>query len=481
MVIGLVRTKLVAVLIGPSGVGLLGIYQSITGLASTIAGLGIQTSGVRDVAKNHSEGNRCGVAKIITSLQRVSWITGLVGMLIFVAFAPWISRISFGSSAYTWQIVALSITIMLTNVTAGQDAILQGTRRIGDLARISIFGALFGTMIAVGLYAWLGIEGIVPYLVIAGLMSLGLSTFFARKIEVETVATTWQESCHQSGSLIRFGLAMVVGSIVAALVTYMTRVLIIRDFGLTGAGIFTAAFTFSGMFVQFVLGAMGADFYPRLTSVSNDHTRMNELINQQTEIGLLLAYPGLLATLVLAPYAIAIFYTVEFAPAGEMLKWFVIGCMGRVLSWPLGFSLIAKGQSGLFMASETVFHILHLAMIWVGLYAFGLVGVSVAFALLYLFHTIGMALITRHTIGFSWSVGVWQQLRWMLPLASVIFLGMIFLPLLYAIPLGLVANAVASILCLRFLVIRLGFEHRIPRTIHAIPGASLLLRGLNSR
>ena len=478
MVIGLVRTKLVAILIGPSGVGLLGIFQSITGLASTVAGLGIQTSGVREIAKFHGTENHFEVARTVITLQRVSWFTGVAGMLLLTLLAPQISVISFGSQDYTWSIIALGVTVLVGNISGGQGAVIQGTRRIGDLARVSILSALFGTLISVGLYAWLGVDGIVPSLVVMSFVSLGISTFYATKINIAKVKTSWQASWKQSGKMIKFGLAMVASGVVSAIVTYFTRVLIIREFDLAAAGIFTAAFSLSGMFVQFVLGAMGADFYPRLTAISNDHPRMNQLINEQTEIGLLLAFPGLLVTLVLAPYALAIFYTKEFASADGMLTWFIIGCMGRVISWPLGFSLLAKGQGGLYMATETSFQIVHLGLIWLGIKTIGLVGASVAFAVLYFFYTIGMILVTWQNIGFAWSADVWRQVAWMTPLATVVLIVVAFLPQWVALPVGMVISAASGIQCLRQLTLRLGRDHKIPRTIQFIPGGNYLLHGL---
>ncbi len=480
LVIGLVRTKFVAVLIGPTGIGLLGIYLSINEMTAKIAGMGIQTSGVRDVAKFCGDGDENGVAKTITTLRRVCWFTGAVGMLLLCVLAPWISKFSFGSSDYSWAIAALGITILLSNVAGGQSAILQGTRRIGDLARIKVFGALASTLVAIACYAWLGITGIVPVLVIMSVIALGISTYFARRIDVANVTTSWLESWNQARSLVRLGLAMVFPGIVAAVVTYITRIWITRDFGLIGVGIFTAAFTLSALFVNFVLGAMGADYYPRLTAAIHDNSQMNRLINEQTEVGLLLAFPGLMCTLVLAPFALTLFYTSDFAPAAEMLKWFILGCMGQVLAWPLGFSLLAKGQGGLFVAFETAIHLIHLGMIWIGLNALGLEGVSVAFVSLNVVATIGMLLVTRQTIGFSWSANVWSQLAWMIPLTVVVFLFNVYLPEKYAltIPVGLVASLVSGVVCLRQLAVRVGKNHRVPQTIRSLPCGKWLLSGL---
>ena len=50
LTIQMLRTKFAAVLIGTGGIGLLAIYTSIQSVIGTVAGLGIQSSAVRDIA-----------------------------------------------------------------------------------------------------------------------------------------------------------------------------------------------------------------------------------------------------------------------------------------------------------------------------------------------------------------------------------------------------------------------------------------------
>ncbi len=50
-IIGLVRIKAVAILLGPGGVGLVSLYISAMGLIGTVSGLGITNSGVREVVQ----------------------------------------------------------------------------------------------------------------------------------------------------------------------------------------------------------------------------------------------------------------------------------------------------------------------------------------------------------------------------------------------------------------------------------------------
>lgn len=298
--------------------------------------------------------------------------------------SPLLSQWTFGSDQYAVEIALLGLVILMGNVSGGQMALIQGLRRIGDLARLQVIGAGAGTALSIGFYLWLGLRGIMPALLLTVGVQLAASWYFARRVPVPAVIMSWWESLRMAGGLMRLGLVLMWSGLAVSLVTYLTRALITQQISLEAVGIFSAAFALSGMFVNFVLNAMGADYYPRLAAVASDRGAVNRLVNEQTEIGLLLAVPDLLATLALTPWIIRIFYTEAFLPAADMLQWFVFGCLGRVISWPLGFVMLALGKGQWFFVTETLANALHLALIGVGLWVLGLEGVALAFFILYL-------------------------------------------------------------------------------------------------
>ncbi|WP_417740598.1 O-antigen translocase [Rosistilla oblonga] len=465
MAIGLLRTKAVAVLIGPSGVGLVGTLQSVLTIASTVAGLGIQTSGVRDVAIHFGKDDLRQITRTVITLRRICWATGIFGFISLWLMAPWISQWTFQSQERVSTIRWLALTILLGNLAGGQAAIIQGTRRIGDLARISVIGGIASTAVSIGFYVWLGIDGIAPALLALSFVSLTASTYFSRKIQLAPAQITWLESFRQAIDLTGLGLTLVWSGLLVAIVSYLTRLMLIETLNLSSVGIYTAAFTLSGLLVNFVLRAMGADYYPRLTAASNDHNAVNRMVNQQTEIGLLLALPGLLATLTFAPLAIRLLYTAEFLPAAALLQWFALGCLGRVISWPMGFILLACSKSKTFAVTETATNMAHLAMIWLGLQTLQLIGVSIAYAASYLFHTILMLIATAFVTGFRW-----DRSNKLLVLASVGAAGTtLTLNQILPPPMGLLTGSIGSLValyfCLNRLGSRLGSEHRLTKLI----------------
>ena len=405
-VIGMVRTKAVAVLLGPSGVGLVGLYVSITGLVSTIAQLGIDQSGVREVAEASGTGDPERVARVVKTLRRVCWLTGILGWLLTVALAWPLSQWTFGSTERMWAVAVLGITVLIGAVTGGQTALLQGMRRIGDLARIQVLSAIVTTFIAIGLYAWLGEKGIIPVLIFTILVQLGVSWYFSRRIQIPKVPQSWLETAANAKRLVGLGSAFMYGALLAAIVGVAIRSLIVRDLGLDANGIYQAAWGLSGMFAGFILGAMGTDFYPRLTAVAHDNEKVNQMVNEQTEIGILLALPGLLGTLAFAPWLMHLFYSEKFLHGAALLPWFVIGVFGQVIIFPLGYIQRAKGAIRWIYIGQTEANAVNVLLCFILTKKYGIIGIGYAYLAHIIIHGIVVFAISAQLSKFRWSKSV---------------------------------------------------------------------------
>lgn len=403
MLLGMVRVKFIAIVVGATGLGLNTSFTAIHTLFSTVASLGLQSSAVRDIAAAVNRNNQQEIGRKVLTLRRICWLTGLVGMLILILLSPMISQITFGHQKYVLDIAALGLIILFGNLSGGQMALIQGMRRIGDIVRVNILTAILGTAAAIIFYATLELEGIVPALITTSAAQLVLSWNYARQVQVPEATLTLRQTLAEASGMIKLGTVLMWNGLMSSGVAYLTIMLITRNEGAQAVGLYSAAFTLSGMFVNFILGAMSADYYPRLTGVASDKPAMVRMVNEQTEIGLLLALPGLLATMVFAPWIIQIFYTSEFIGAVELLRWFILGCLCRVISWPMGYIMLALGKSKWLILSESVMHVLHILFIYIGLKEYGFVAVAQAFFLLYALHILVTFFIGRRLIHFFWS------------------------------------------------------------------------------
>ncbi len=472
--IAMARTKVVAMLLGPAGIGVVSLYQSLTALVGTVAGLGVSSSGVREVAEACASNDPQRIAISSRILIRLSWITGGIGWLLTAALSYPLSQWAFGSHEHAWAVAILGASLLLTTVSGGQMALLQGMRRIGDMARIQILSMAIGTLVAIGLYAWLKEKGIVPVLLSSAIISISFTAYYASQIPRVETTLDWRQTVSGSKRLISLGIAFMWSAIMTAGVAFATRAIITRDLGIEANGIFQSAWGISGMFAGFILSAMGTDFYPRLTAASHDHALMNRMVNEQTEIGILLALPGLLGTMVFAPLIMKFFYTAEFLKGAELLPFFVIGVFGRVISWPMGFIQLAKGASRCFAITETLANLLHLVLVYMLLRLTGLSGAALAFAILYGVYTVGMLLVSHSLTTFRWSVPTLSLLGLASALMVAAFIGQRYLAPNTSLILGASLTAASAIISLRGIASRLDSNHRILRLAGRFPGVRWL-------
>jgi PST family polysaccharide transporter len=236
----------------------------------------------------------------------------------------------------------------------------------------------------------------------------------------------------------------------------------VRHAGLAEAGLYQSAWTLSGLGVGVILQAMGADFYPRLVSVARDHSQINQLVNEQTQVSLLLAGVGVMATMTLAPVAVPLLYSRAFGGTEEVLRWLCLGMTLRVLTWPMGYILVAKGASRCFVATEAVWAAAHVGLAALLVGAFGLTGAGMAFFGAYAVQAVLLATLVRRTSGMRWSRANFRTARVVLPTVGGTFLALQLLPHDAGLVVGLAATLAMSAWSLRTLA-RLVPEGRLAR------------------
>jgi len=403
MLIRMLRTKVLALLLGPGGIGLEAIYDSVVTLSKTAVDLGISSSGVRQIAAAVGSGSRPVIATTVYTLRRVCLVLGIIGATTLFLSREAVSRLAFGNADHASDIGLLSIILLFGAVMGGQGALLQGMRRIGDLAKMNMFGALAGAVLSIPIvYVW-GRAGIPAYMVLAAGVGVFVSWSYARRVRIEPVKVPVRQIASEASSLLKLGLVFLSTGLMTTGALFLLRVFVTRQEGVYGAGQFQAANALAMVYVGFVLQAMGTDFYPRLTAVAGDNRKCNQLVNEQAEISILLALPGVLATLALAPWVIQIFYSNKFDKAAEILCWQVTGTFLQVNSWPMGFILLAKGRAAALFWTDLASYSLYVLLGWVSLKLFGLPGTGIAYLGLYIFHWCVVYAIARRISGFTLS------------------------------------------------------------------------------
>lgn len=467
--IGIVRTKLMAVLLGAGGFGLMGLYSSIVDVVVALAGMGINSSGVRQIAQAANSGEDGRIGRTAAVLRRVAVVFGLLGGLLLAIFSREVSAFTFGTDEHAWAVALLSLAVAFRLVAEAQAALIQGTRRIADLAKNGVLGALLGTVASIPIVYVLHKDGVAPALVCITLMSVLTSWWYSRKIAAQAPAMSIGEVRSETAALLKLGFAFMASAFLMMAAAYAVRMMLARQVGLEAAGLYAAAWTLGGLYVNFVLQAMGADFYPRLVGVANNDTECNRLTNEQAQVSMLLAAPGITATIVLAPVVIAIFYSSQFAGAVDTLRWICLGVAMRVITWPMGFIIVAKGRQFLLLLSDVSWALINIALTWICIDYFGLEGAGIAFFASYVCHGVIVYPIVGALSGFRWS-GESLQIGSVFALSvTAVFCVCYFLPMPWSALIGLSITAASAVYSAHTLLTSIA-QDRIPARLQKLLG-----------
>ena len=184
--ISIISAKFVALLLGPTGMGISGLLSSTTGLIGAATNLGLSTSAVRDVSLSYAAGDKYHFSRTVSIFRRLVWGTGLLGLLVCLVLSPFWSNLTFGNYDYTLAFALLSITFLLGQISSGQGVVLQGTRNFKMMAKSGIIGSVIGLFTSIPLFYFWGNEGIVPAMLLSSITGLLLTTYYARKVKIRT-------------------------------------------------------------------------------------------------------------------------------------------------------------------------------------------------------------------------------------------------------------------------------------------------------
>ena len=403
ILIRIVQMKIVAILLGPMGVGVIGLYKSTIDLIRSATGFGLDFSSVREIAQADGAGDAGQINKTTIVMRRWVWFTGLVGMALTILFSGLLSRYAFGDEKYGWGISLISVVLLLMAISGGQLALLQGLRKIPLMAKAKVWGLIVAFIVAVPLYWIFRLDAIVPVIIITAVIVLFFSWYYSRQIRIDPISLSVKDTFVSGLGMVRLGFFMVVSTLVAMASMYIIRAYIANKVGIDGVGQFQAAWSISSLYLTAVLQAMGTDYFPRLSAVSEDNGKVVMLVNEQTEIALLLAGPIVVGMLSFISIVVFILYSSKFDNAIPILHWMLAGTFFKVLSWPLGFIMLAKGRGGIFITTEILSNSVFLLITGFAWENYSIESTGIAYVIMYMFYTLTVLAVGYRISSFIWS------------------------------------------------------------------------------
>ncbi|GJQ07398.1 O-antigen translocase [Capnocytophaga cynodegmi] len=400
-IIGLLRSKVIALWLGTTGFGIFSLLNTPIQLIASITGLGLTTSAVRDIAlaKNSNDSQQVGRSYAI--LNKWTWLSGLLGVIFTIIVSPTLSHWSFGNYQHTFTFLYLSIVLLLIALSNAQLAYLRGTRHISASINSSILGPFLGLSLSIPLYYFLRERGIGIAILASAFVTLFSTSIFFRKVSVPRVEISWKQALVEGKGMVRLGIVMALGGLISQLVAYLI-ILVIRTLGdMNEVGLYNAGYSLTTQYVGLIFSSILVDYFPRLSAVNDDNLKLKNVANQQGEITILLLSPFLLFFILTLPFIIKILFSSDFLEVVTFARFMAFGMFFRALSWIISFIPGAKGDNKMFLIFEILSSVIYFLLSYLGYLFWGLMGLGIAFLIQYIIYWAVIYIISNRRYNYS--------------------------------------------------------------------------------
>ena len=417
----IVRTKLVAIWIGANGVGLFGIFNQALELINTGTNLGMRQSSVRDISKACGSHDISRVARVVAVVRKWSVWLGLLGAFLTLAFSPLLSEATFHDTNHAWHYMLLSVAVLLTTLTNGENAVLQGTSRLSRLAAVSIWGTSAGLLISIPLFYFLREDSILPS-ILAYAASCAVAAYVLRNKDFSGTKVPRREAFDMGKSFVMLGIFMTVGAFATTLASNVFIAWLNNYGGTEQVGYYQAGYTLVNKYTGLILAALGMEYYPRLARVAHSQQRLRVFVTQEVNITMIVVTPIVALFILFRNEIITLLYAPEFTVMVPLVTWGIMGTIMRTLSWSLAFVILAKGAGGIYLITEALSAAVGLALNIVFYIQWGLLGLGLSFLAWYVAYTIIVGYVYWRVFRLSLSKGSLVNTLW----AIVVALAMIW-------------------------------------------------------
>ncbi len=379
IVVEIIRNKFVAVMLGPSGMGLVSIYNSAMRMVADSTSLGVATSGVRNLSAAYEHGDSGEINRWMCIVRTWALVTAILGMVVCMALSPLLSEVVFDNGDKTLAFILLSPIVACMAITGGELAVLKATRQLKKLASVTITNVIVALVLTLPVYALMGMDGIVPLLVAMSLLQMIVTVL--KSTSTYPYSMPSMDLLAEGVPMVKLGIVFVLAAVCGSAADFIIRSYLSANSTIATVGLYNAGFMMTMTYAGMIFSAMETDYFPRLSACCKQQSSMNITVNRQVEVSLMIISPLLVVFTFLLPIGLPLLYSGKFLSVLDMMHIMVIAMYMRAVKLPIAYLPLAHGDSLLYLLMEALYAVAIVVAVMFCFDIYGLTGTGIAIAL----------------------------------------------------------------------------------------------------
>ncbi|MNS72429.1 Lipid III flippase [compost metagenome] len=379
MLTGFISIKVVAMLVGPVGIALLGQLNNFSSIVLTVSTGGINSGVTKYIAEN--AGNESANRRYLRSAFWITFILSICCGLVLILGSGFFAESLLKEPQYTIIFIVFGFTIILYALNNLLVSILNGYKEFKKYVIVNISSSIVGLIFSIVLVYFWGVFGAllsaVTYQSIIFLITLMI-----------VVKSKWFKMHNFFGrfnlpaakNLSKYSLMALVSTAVIPVGQIIIRNFITKHLSIDSAGLWEGMNRISSMYLMVITTSLSVYYLPRLSEIKTDIELNNEIIHTyKVVMPPLIIISG--AIYVSRHFIIQVLFNDKFSEMENLFPFQLIGDVFKVASWILGYQFVAKARATAYVLMEVLFSIgfILLAMFFIA--KWGNIGATIAYSL----------------------------------------------------------------------------------------------------
>lgn len=396
MLTGMISVKVVAVIIGPAGIALLGQLNNFNSILLGMANGGINSGITKYVAEYKDDDSY--IKKLLSNALQITVTCTLFISILMILGCVQLSRLILMSDEYYYVFIIFGFTIILYTLNGLLISVLNGYKQFGKYVKVNIIGTILGLAYSVTLVIAFGLPGALINAVTFQSVVLLITLYMCRKEHW----LKWDYFKEKHDRIITrkyLGYsAMTLTTLALLPVSQMLlRGYVISEISAADAGIWEGMNRISQMYLGVITSAFSIYYLPRISEIQDNMVLHNEVFRCYKFIIPMLLLIGL-AIFFLRHIIVKLLFTPDFYPMENLFVWQLLGDLFKIGSWLLSFIMVAKAQTKMFITTEIIFSFIYMFLCFIFLRYNGIIGLTQGYLINYILYMVTMVLLFKRII-----------------------------------------------------------------------------------
>ena len=389
----LALNKVMAVMIGPNGYGLIGQFQSFSSMVVAFASAPV-TNGVVEYTAECS-GQEIQQRRVWRTAATLGLIVSVLTSLLMVIFQRPLAHWSIADTGRSWLVVLLACALSFMVLNALLIAILNGLKQLRSLVVANIVGSVISAITAIGLVSWQGLNGALAALAVSQSSAFVVTLFiFRRSVRVSMRSMFGRLDPKLTRGLGSFAIMGLTSAITIPLAQMIMRDHLADSFGWSTAGLWQALWKISETHLLLLTSTLSVYFLPRFAEIQDPSELRRELRR-----GLAFVVPLVCTTSAILflgrDEIIKLLLSDRFLPILDAFGFQLLGDILKVISMVPAYTMLSHCQTRVYVVTEIIFALLLTSLtIWLS-NLMGLRGAALGYAATYAIYGLTMSFVVR--------------------------------------------------------------------------------------